>query len=616
MQDPFIGEADANRMAAQDSQRASGISLQVALLALVAAAFLAGMIPAGLLLERWVARELEVRVRADLMLAPRLLADRNAAVGDMMMMHAKELAHSVGLGDAVAAENREGAVHLADAGARALNSLAVLIGPDGGAWAGPPAPGGMIEATRRGEMPVGVVSDSGTLYTISIAPVEASATWTGAAGVATPLDEAAAGSLAGLTRSDLVIVLADDGTRVAAPAGTEAEEDVVGAGAAAIVDGELHSLSVAGAPFVYSVAPLNGGRVIFARDMSNALAILGPLRRALTATAAGALALALLLGAIMARGIARPVRALATAAGRLSEGDFQAPLAASAVTEVQRVTSAFDEMRRALAIRIDQLREANRLLEERQARLSALQSELIQRERVAATGRIAAELAHEIRNPVANLRNCLELLHRRLGNDPEGREYAALAIDELLRMHELAERMLQLNRPRAPTVDQCDAAEVATEVAALARVGVSAGDVSVRVEGDGRAMTAVLPDALKQVLLNLVQNARDAKPHGLEVTIRIAREKDIVVIEVSDNGPGISPEIRDRIFDPFFTTRETAGGVGLGLFVVEGIVRGHGGTVSVSEGAAGGAQFRIILPAAKPSVLQRESILESPHPVA
>jgi signal transduction histidine kinase len=348
--------------------------------------------------------------------------------------------------------------------------------------------------------------------------------------------------------------------------------------------------------------------VVFVRDLHSALAILVPMRRALAATGAGALLLALLLGAFLARRIARPVRALAAAAGRVSQGDFGSPLEDSRVTEVSRVTESFAEMRKALAGRIDQLRDANRMLEERQERLSALQAELIQRERVATSSRMAAELAHEIRNPVANLRNCLELLHRRLGNDPEGREYALLAIDELLRMHDLAERMLQLNRPRTSLVDSCDATEVANEVASLARLGAGAAEVSVVVESRGRAMAAIAPDALKQIFLNLTQNARDTVPQGLELTLALSRERDLVTIEVSDNGPGIPEEIRDHVFDPFFTTRETAGGVGLGLLVVEGIVRGTGWSVAVGEAEGGGACFRIILPAAKAP--QREATEE------
>jgi two-component system, NtrC family, sensor kinase len=585
---------------AQETRRPGGIPLQLALLVLVAAAFLAGIVPAGMMLERWVAGELESRVRADLALAPRLLADRIATVCDAVMMHAKDVAHAPSLGALMAGGDRAAAVRAAEDVARTFRSGGVVIGPDGTPWSGPALPAAMVAATREGKMPVEVVADSSGLYLVSIAPVESGGAWTGAAGVAVPVDEAAAGALAGLTRSDLVVVTLPDGRLVASPEDHPAAAVFAGATFAPGV----FALEAESGRYLHARGPMQGATVVFARDVRREHAILGPLRRALALTGAGALALALLLGAVLARGIARPVRVLASAAGSVSRGDFGAPLAASPVREVAAVTGAFGEMRSALAVRIEELRTANRLLEERQSRLTALQSELIQRERVAAGGRVAAELAHEIRNPVASLRNCLELLQRRLVDDPEGREYAALAIDELLRMHELAERMLHLNRPRDPAVGRCDAAQVAREVAALARIG--ADGVVVSVVADGPMPAAIPPDALKQVLINLVQNARDAVPRGLEMEIIVERDDSSIRVVTCDNGPGIPPEIRRRVFDPFFTTRATAGGVGLGLFVVEGVIRGHGGTVAVDDAPGGGACFRIAVPAADPAAAPAE----------
>jgi signal transduction histidine kinase len=211
---------------------------------------------------------------------------------------------------------------------------------------------------------------------------------------------------------------------------------------------------------------------------------------------------------------------------------------------------------------------------------------------------MAVELAHEIRNPVANVRNCLELLHRRLGGDAQGQEYASLAIDELLRMHELAERMLELYRPRGPADGHCDAAVVAREVAALLGLARDAGTVSVTVGVAGRSIVEMPADAFKQVLLNLVENAKEARPADLVLRIDVREEGASVWTSVTDNGPGIPPAIRSRIFDPFFTTREATGGMGLGLFIVEGVVRAHGGRAWVTDGEAGsGTTVHIVLPA-------------------
>jgi signal transduction histidine kinase len=584
---PFIVETRTGRFS---------VSIQTAVLALVAVALLAAVVPAGLFLDRWLARELEARAWRDVALAPAILADRNVAIGDALMMHAKEVAHSPELVAALVGRDPERAMRVVQDAARALNHMPLLVGPDGAVWDGPAPPSELVQATREGKMPVAVVADSARLYLVSIAPVEHSGGWLGAAGVADALDAAAAEALAGLTRSDLVLLLSAGSPPVASaelPFANEIARSIESTAEAQ----EPRELRAHGERYLIATGPLGGATVVFVRDLRRDMSILPRLQRVLLASGTAALAVALLLGALLALVLVRPVRALASAADRLSHGDFEAPLAVTPVREVKRVTQAFDAMRTSLAGRIEELRAANRMLEERQARLTALQSELIRRERVAVSGRMAVELAHEIRNPVANLRNCLELLHRRLQGDAQGQEYASLAIDELLRMHELAERALDLHRPRDEGPDHCDAAEVAREVAALARLGEEDA-VSVTVRARGNTLAAIPPDALKQVLLNLVQNARETVSSGLTVEIDVAGDDVNTKIAVSDNGPGVPPEIRARIFDPFFTTRATAGGRGLGLFVVEGVIRGHGGRVWVTDRTEGrGACFHIVAPA-------------------
>ena len=164
-------------------------------------------------------------------------------------------------------------------------------------------------------------------------------------------------------------------------------------------------------------------------------------------------------------------------------------------------------------------------------------------------------------------------------------------------MHELAEQMLDVARPREPGTARCHPALVAREVARLASVGPALGDAAAAVEvmGDDGAEVVMAPDALKQVLLNLVQNARDASSAdtaaaiGVKVSVAGAR----VSVDVMDDGPGISPEILHRVFDPFFTTKDAVHGVGLGLFVAEGLVRSAGGSIAArNAGSAPGTSYR------------------------
>ena len=593
------------------------IPLQRALLGAIAAAILAGMIPAGIVLDRRLAAALEERARADLALAPRILADRTAANNDVLMMYAKDFAHVPGLGAALLAGDRASVLRIVDSARASVGGGdPVVIGATGDAWVGRGADSALVAGTRAGKMPVELRRDGSVLRTVALAPVLVDGRWVGAVGVTTPIDERAAEVLSGLTRSDVVIV-ADGRNMVSASTLDSTAAHAVAAAvlqsrdsATAVIPVNVEGKRLLAIPA--ALAPV--GTVVFVRALDAELAVLPQLRRVAAISALAALVVALALGTMLAARVARPVRQLAGAAAALGDGDFGVPVPQSRVREVARVAGTFDDMRRALAARLAELRQANAALTDRNARLTALQADLMQRDRLAATGRLVTQLAHEIRNPIANLRNCLELIRRRVGDDAETVEFADLAIDELLRLHELAEQMLDLNRPRDPASSRCRPIAVAREVAALASAGVPHHELLITVDGDDAAEAAIAPDALKQVLVNLVQNAREAvslaRSHAAtggptRIAIAVARHQDLVQLEVADNGPGIPPAILPRIFDPFFTTKEAVHGVGLGLFVAEGLVRTAGGSITVESAttdsglargtALGGARFRIAL---------------------
>ena len=589
----------------------SRLTLQRAILFAVGAALFAGLVPAGIVLDQRLAAALERRARDDLALAPQLFADRVAAMSDALMMHAKDLAHVPGLADAVAAGDRARASSTSRIARTTLGGGdAVLVGPQGDSWIGPPVDSALLARTRAGEMPVALSVTGSLINNISVAPVANGDKWTGAAGLVSPMDARAAEALSGLTRSGVVVV--SSGRESVSTLDTMSTHLIVAAAAEHRLASTPMEISGGRRRLIAVSAPLDGvGSVVFARFLDDELAVLPELRRVAAISAIAALLLALVLGAIFASRIARPVRELSMAAAAVERGEFAAPLPTSRVQEVDVMSTTFDSMRRALAARLEELRTANAALVDRNARLTALQSDLMQRDRLGAAGQLVAQLAHEIRNPIASLRNCLELIRRRVDDDPEAREFADLAIDELLRMHELAEQMLDLNRPRDPGSQRCRPAIVAREVATLSIAGAGRERLSVEIRGDEQLEAAMSPDALKQVLLNLVQNGREAYENWTShpdmparIVIAVERANSEIQIEVRDNGPGIPSEIVSRIFDPFFTTKDAVHGVGLGLFVAEGLVRTAGGRITaghVSATVAGenhdhGAWFRIELP--------------------
>jgi two-component system C4-dicarboxylate transport sensor histidine kinase DctB len=417
------------------------------------------------------------------------------------------------------------------------------------------------------------------------------------------MDDRAADALARLTRSDITL-LAGATDSIAVTTLDTAQASALRRGFATTHDSaRAHEIQAGSRTLIAVAAPLGrSSRVIFSRARDAELAVVPQLHWVAGVSALVALGVALVLGAWMSARVTRPARELSSAASAMARGSFDAPLPKSRIEEVARVAEQFAEMRATLARQMAELREANEALAERNARLVTLQADLMQRDRLAATGRLVANLAHEIRNPVANLRNLLELIRRRTSQDPQVNDYAELAIDELLRMHELAEQMLDLNRPRDPKSQRADSVTIAREVARLATAGAGSDGIEVSVNGESTKAAAIAPDALKQVLLNLVQNAREAVTQSGRGVPRIAidvRETDDgVAIEVRDNGPGVPEELRARIFDPFFTTKSAVDGVGLGLFVAEGLVRSAGGRLLLDGNSSAGAIFILELPAA------------------
>ena len=581
------------------------LTLQRALLATIALALLVGIVPAGFALDRTLVSALLAKARADLEMAPGVLADRTASRVDMLRMHAADFARVPGLAEALARDDAAAVRQLVEQNRALLGGgEALIVDSAGHSLLGPSANADWLEQTRRGSTAaaVGVERDGSGIVNVALAPIQSGGRWAGAVGVLEPIDDRAADALARLTRSDITVLVGANDS-IAVTTLDTAQARALRRGFVTRDSARAHDIPAGGRTLIAVAAPLgNSSRVIFSRARDAELAVVPQLHRVAGVSALVALGVGLLLGAWMSARVTRPARELSNAASAMSRGSFDAPLPRSRIDEVARIAEQFAEMRATLARQMAELREANDALAERNARLVTLQADLMQRDRLAATGRLVANLAHEIRNPVANLRNLLELIRRRTSQDPQVHDYAELAIDELLRMHELAEQMLDLNRPRDPKSQRADPLIVAREVARLATAGAGADGIDVSVTGELTRAAAMAPDALKQVLLNLVQNAREAVTQAGKRVPRIAIEvrdaQDDITIRVSDNGPGVPEELRTRIFDPFFTTKSAVDGVGLGLFVAEGLVRSAGGRLLLDGNSNAGATFVIELPVA------------------
>jgi two-component system sensor histidine kinase HydH len=230
-------------------------------------------------------------------------------------------------------------------------------------------------------------------------------------------------------------------------------------------------------------------------------------------------------------------------------------------------------------------------------------------ERLAVLGRVAAGLAHEIRNPLGSIRGSIELLRESPGLNDEDKHLCDIVHREAGRLANLVDDMMDLSKPRAPRAEAVDVAKLAREVVALAARAERSSDVTVEYVGPHEPTIARCDGAqMRQVVWNLVRNAVQASAAGKTVIVRVenAKDADEVVLSVEDHGTGISPQDASKIFDAFYTTRSH--GVGIGLAVVKRIIDEHGamgaridvGSVdgngdSDGSSGGGGARFRVTL---------------------
>ncbi|MEM1418867.1 MAG: protoglobin domain-containing protein [Myxococcota bacterium] len=220
-------------------------------------------------------------------------------------------------------------------------------------------------------------------------------------------------------------------------------------------------------------------------------------------------------------------------------------------------------------------------------------------ERLAALGQLAATIGHELRNPLAVIDTSLHLLQRRVKDDPKADRHAKKIGAQVVVCGEIITDLLMLARDRPPERHPSPVGPiVGSALEGIPHAGVK---LRARLQDD---LPAAHVDAgqIRQVVANLVSNAVSAvQGHGEgegEVLLTANRERDVLALEVLDDGPGISPEVRARLFEPLFTTR--AKGVGLGLALVRRVVEKHGGHVDVRNRPEGGSCFRVTLPGSFP----------------
>lgn len=344
---------------------------------------------------------------------------------------------------------------------------------------------------------------------------------------------------------------------------------------------------------------------------------------------------------LVTRRVLRPIDKLVAGAESIARGELEASVAEGETREINRLAQALNDMAQRLLSDQQKLADNIRSLDETNQLLTEARDAMVQTEKMASVGRLGAGIAHEVGNPLGAIIGYLGLLKRQA--DAKSVELLESAEKEAHRIDRIVRGLLDYSRPHEARTQSLDVNAVVRETVELVSTQGKFKNIAVEVEmADHTPATAGDPYQLQQVLVNLMVNAADAledtpaprvrvktitRLHRPAPTLQARRADDhpsidyshrrrlhaapralladpgvtggtVVEIVVSDNGPGIPPDLINQIFEPFVTTKELGKGTGLGLAVCSRLIEGMGGIIKADPMPdGGGATFRIVLPA-------------------
>lgn len=365
------------------------------------------------------------------------------------------------------------------------------------------------------------------------------------------------------------------------------------------VEGDLHL----GIPFYLSD---KSAYIIIKSIQSELNATLSPLRRALLFISIFVLGLALMVGVFISRSLGKPIEKLVEGTKEISRGRFGYRSDIVSGDELGFLAQKFDEMSVSLKEKIDELdklnidlKNQNIELEQAFRKLRETQEELVKSERLAATGKLTAQLSHEINNPVHNIQSCLETALQRARQNTSNHELIEVALEEVTRMSRLTGQMLNIYRTTMTddTFERHDVSDIVEQTLKINKETLDKNNIVCHTDfSESPLPVHCSHEKLKQVFFNLILNAKDAMPEGGELSVSTQCENGKAQVIISDTGIGIPKENINKIFDAFFTTKSEVKGVGLGLSVSYGIVKLHNGNIKVTSENGKGTTFVVSIP--------------------
>lgn len=259
---------------------------------------------------------------------------------------------------------------------------------------------------------------------------------------------------------------------------------------------------------------------------------------------------------------------------------------------------AHEDLEKMVDIRTFELKKTNRQLLEATEQREHVEKLLKETEKLAAAGKLAAQIAHEINNPLAGIKNSFLLIKDAIPEDHQYFGYVGRIEKEIARVSQIVRQMFDLYRPGSEPADRFNLYETINDIVELLKVALHEKFIEIELSCD-KDINVILPEGLfRQVIYNLLQNAVEASPKNGRVEIDAKIEDFRLNIAISDNGKGIDETIREKIFEPFFTTASGGprSGLGLGLAITKDIVSAMEGDIIFVNNNGNGTKFKLMVP--------------------
>jgi len=298
-----------------------------------------------------------------------------------------------------------------------------------------------------------------------------------------------------------------------------------------------------------------------------------------------------------------PLSALMDATEKIAEEDYSHRIdTPDRDDEIGELISAFNRMTGELETFHNQLQEK---VDRTRKKMKQTQRNLMVAQRLSSMGTLASGIAHEINNPLGGMLNAVRSLKRRDLSEEKQEEYLQLIRDGLERIRRIVGRVLEF----APSRDRVEVKEMnlnetIDSIRHLEKHRIEDLGITVQTDTpDDPVRIQAAPMEIQQALFNVFKNAIDAvsenepdEPMEIRVSVRVRDDEDEAVVDVTDTGPGMSDQMRDRAFDPFYTSKNDGDGSGLGLSIAHRIVQNHGGTIEIHDTSENGTSIRVYLP--------------------